>query len=160
MADQKIYDKIKAEYIRGGTSYKKLSEKYGVSLSSIKRRASAGKWVDLLNQSENKANQKIVESVAQKKAKEADKIQTVADLLLLKITDGIADGTLIIDARDLRAVTSALKDLKDIKGYKSELDMQEQIARIDKLRKEAQKDEEANKEIKVIIGGDLEAYSV
>lgn len=159
MADQKIYDKIKAEYIRGGTSYKKLSEKYGVSLSSIKRRASAGKWADLLNQSENKANQKIVESMAQKKAKEADKIQTVADLLLLKITDGIADGTLIIDARDLRAVTSALKDLRDIKGYKSELDMQEQIARIDKLRKEAQKEEESN-EIKVIIGGDLEAYSV
>ena len=152
--------KIKAEYLRDGTSYRKLADKHKVSPSTLYRRMRKEKWADLRKQKESKVNAKLADSVASQEVKRVDGIQTVADLLLQKIADGVNDGTLILDARDLRAVTASLKDLREIKGYKSELDMQEQIARIDKLRKEAQKDEEANKEIKVIIGGDLDTYTV
>ena len=87
-----------------------------------------------------------------------DGIQSLADLLLEKIKDGVNDGTLIVDSQSIRQITASIKDLRDIKGMKSELDMQEQMARIEKLRKEATIENES-KDIKVIISGDLDDYS-
>lgn len=150
--------KIKAEYIRGGVSYRKLAKKHGVSLSSITRRSSKEKWADLRKQSEVKTNTKIVESVASQEAKRVDGIQTVADILLQKIREGVENGSLIVDSQSIRQITASIKDLRDIKGMKSELDMQEQMARIDKLRKEASNEQES-KDIRVIIGGDIEEYA-
>ena len=143
------FKKIKAEYIRGGVSYRKLADKYGVSFSAIRRRAEKEKWTDLRTQAEQKASMKIVNSVASQDAKRVEDIQTVADLLLQKIKEGVENGTLIIDTQSIRHITSSLKDLRDIKGYKSELDMQEQMARIEKLRKEAEADDNGTTEIKV-----------
>ena len=135
------FKKIKAEYIRGGTSYRKLAEKHGVSFSSIRRRAEKENWTDLRTQAEQKSSTKIVESVASQEAERVNGIQTVADILLQKIQEGVENGTLIVDTQSIRHITSSLKDLRDIKGYKSELDMQEQLARIEKLRKDATKDD-------------------
>ena len=39
---------IKAEYIRGGTSYRKLCSKYGVSFSSLRAIAGKEKWKKIL----------------------------------------------------------------------------------------------------------------
>ena len=152
------WKKIKAEYIRGGVSYRKLAAKYEVSPTTLYRRMKKEKWADLREQKEAKANAKIVESEANRVANREDGIQTVADLLLEKIKNGISYGTLIVEAKDIRALTASLKDLREIKGYKSELDMQEQIARIDKLRKEAQSEDGSN-DIRVVIGSDLEEYA-
>ena len=151
------FKKIKAEYIRG-VSYRRLADKYGVSFSTIQKVGAKEKWTDLRKLSSRKADEKIALSVASQEAKRVDGIQTVADMLLEKIKEGVADGTLIVDTQSIRHITSSLKDLRDIKGYKSELDMQEQIARIEKLRKDAEGDT-TDKEIKVTIGGDLEVYS-
>lgn len=156
MADWK---KIKREYIRGGVSYRKLAEKYGVSFSTLRKVASKEKWTDLRNKAEAKRDSKIVESVASQDAKRLDKIQSVADVLLDKIAEGIENGTLIVEAKDIRALTSSLKDLREIKGIKSDLDMKEQIARIDKLRREAEQDNE-QKDIRVVISGELDDYAV
>jgi hypothetical protein len=48
-----------------------------------------------------------------------------------------------LDTQSFKQLTSALKDLKDIKGYKSAIDLKEQEARIAKLEKEAM-DEKSN----------------
>lgn len=152
------WKKIKAEYIRGGVSYRKLAEKYEVSPTTLYKRMKAEKWADLRKQKEIKSDAKIVESEANRDFKRVDSIQTVADLLLQKIKDGVEDGTLITDSQSIRQITASIKDLKDIKGFKSELDMQEQMARIDKLKKEAQIEQE-NKDIRVVIDGDLDIYS-
>ena len=151
------FKKIKAEYIRG-VSYRKLADKYGVSFSTIQKVGAKEKWTDLRKKSSRKADEKIVESVASREAKRVDGIQTVADMLLEKIKEGVANGTLIVDSQSIRQITASIKDLRDIKGYKSELDMEEQMARIEKLRKDVEGDG-ADKEIKVTIGGDLEVYS-
>lgn len=75
------------------------------------------------------------------------------------IGDRIEDGSLILDAKDLRSVTASLRDLREIKGMKSELDAQEQLARIEKLKREAQ-DDNSDKEIRVVIAGaDIEEYA-
>ena len=63
-----------------------------------------------------------------------------------------------LDTQSMKHLTSALKDLKDIKGFKSVADMREQGARIRNLEKQAEADEKADNEIRVIIEGDLDNY--
>lgn len=45
-----------------------------------------------------------------------------------------------LTTQSVKHLTSALKDIKDVKGIKSEIDLKEQEARIDKLRKEINSD--------------------
>ena len=149
--------KIKAEFIRGA-SYRTLADKYGVSFSSIQKLGANEKWTDLRKKSRRKLDEKLVESVAKREAKKEDKIQTIADMLLDKIAEKIEDGSYTIESKDMRAVTAALKDIRDIKGYKSDLDVQEQLARIEKLRKDATT-EQTDTSIKVVISGDLDEYA-
>lgn len=131
------WKKIRSEYIRGGISYRKLAEKYNVSPASVNRRMRTEGWSKLRSQKELKSNALIVESSAKRDASDAERIQTVADVLLSKIEDGVNDGSLLKTSKDAKALISALKDLRDIKGIKSDLDIEEQKARIDKLRSDS-----------------------
>ena len=150
------WQKIKAEYIAGGTSLRKLSEKYGVSFSTIQKKSMEEKWGELRKKSGRKAEEKIIEAVSSKEADKATNIIDVADKLISKICEMLdADVT---NAQSIKSLTSALKDLKEIKGYKSEADMREQEARIAKLQKEAQ-EETQDTEVKVTFEGDLDIYS-
>jgi transposase len=132
------WKKIKAEYIAGGTSYRKLVEKYGVSLTTLQRIAKKEDWQGLRQQAEIKTNTKIVNSICNQQARTAIKINDVADKLLEKIEEVAG---MISDPDSIKKLTSAIKDIKDIKGIKSEADMREQEARIEKLRKEAERDD-------------------
>lgn len=152
------WKKLKAEYISTETSYRKLAAKYGVSPSVLYRRMAKEKWADLRKQKNSRADAKIIESVASREAKAVATIQDVADLLLQKIREGVESGMLIMDSQSIRQITASIKDLRDIKGAKSELDMQEQMARIERLRKDVAGDD-TDKEIKVVISSDLEQYS-
>lgn len=58
----------------------------------------------------------------------------------------------IIDRQGLKQIASALKDIKEVQMLKSELDRQEQEARIANLRKQAEK-EEQNSEVTITIAG-------
>ena len=149
--------KIKAEYIAGGTSYRKLGEKYGVSFNTLKTRAKEEQWYELRQQKDHKTTTKIVESLSDKDAEKAVDIIDVADKLLGKITE-LMD-TMVVDTQSFKQLTSALKDLKEIKGYKSEADMREQNARIAKLQKEAQDDTPEDREVNVTFIGEIEQYS-
>ena len=64
----------------------------------------------------------------------------------------------IIDRQGLKQIASALKDIKEVKMLKSELDRQEQEARIAKLQREADGDDDDN-EIKVVITGTAKEYA-
>lgn len=150
------WKKIKAEYIAGGTSYRKLAEKHGVSFNTLKTRAIEEQWFNLRQQKDNKATTKIVETLSNKDADKAVNIIDVADKLLAKITEVI---DCVATAQDIRQLTSALKDIKDIKGFKSEADIREQEARIAKLQKDVNEDNKDN-EIQIIIGSEAEGYSV
>ena len=149
------WNKIKAEYIAGGTSYRKLAEKYGVSFSSVRRRSEKDKWTDLRTQAEQKTSAKIVEKAASQKAKEADRISSVADKLLALIESRVESGAIDLTARGYRDITGALKDLREIKGIKSETDLAEQMARIEKLRRDAEPEEKKDNEVHIVIEGDL-----
>lgn len=151
------WKQIKSDYIAGGTSYRKLAEKYGVSFSTLKDIARKEKWTDLRAKAQHKADTKFADMIGEKQAVRSAKIIDVAEKLLDKISDTI-DAMDVIDSQSLKHFTSALKDLKDIKGFKSDIDLREQEARIRNLEKQAQA-EETDAEIKVTIEGDIELYS-
>lgn len=66
----------------------------------------------------------------------------------------------LVDRQGLKQIASALKDIKEVKMLRSELDRQEQEARIANLQKQAEKDDDNNKEITVIFGsGDAERWA-
>ena len=150
------WNKIKAEYIAGGTSYRKLAEKYDVKFSALRNVAEKENWVELKAQTQHRTNTKIVDVVSAKEVEKAVNIIDVADKLLEKIGT-LAD--MVGDADSIKKLTSAIKDLKDIKGIKSDADMREQEARIAKLQKEAQEEQKDNNEIKIVIGSEAEEYS-
>jgi lambda repressor-like predicted transcriptional regulator len=146
------WKKIKAEYIAGGTSYRKLAEKHGVSFNTLKTHAVDEQWHKLRQQKDEKVTTKMVETISDKDAQDAVSIIGVADKLLDKIYEMLnADVT---NAQSIKSLTSALKDLKEVKGFKSDADMREQEARIKKLQKEAQEDDNTLTEIKVTFGSD------
>lgn len=151
------WKRIKAEYAAGGISLRELSDKYGVSFSTIQKRSMEEKWGNLRKKSRRRAEEKLVDSLAEKEAKRAIDIVDVADKLLGKISELLEEG--VYNTQNIKNLTSALKDLKEIKGFKSEADMREQEARIAKLRREAEKEDNTETEFKVTLVGELEKYS-
>ena len=152
------WKKAKAEYLRGDTSYRKLAEKYGVSFSVLQRRATAEKWTDLRSQKTAKATSKMVDQIASQEAKEAVDLASIAELLARKTQENIENGTYVMNSKDAYYAASALRILKELSREKAIRDCEEQLARIDKLRKEA-KEEEESKDIRVIISDDLQEYA-
>ena len=147
MAD---WNKIRAEYIRGDTSHRLLAEKYGVSKSAIAARCKKEKWLELRGQKQTKTNAKIVESAAEHTATAADMIYSTTELLLAKIAAQIQNAPSMTPT-DAANYTNAIERCKRICGIKDKPDADEQQARIEKLRKEAQTGTEETGENKVIV---------
>lgn len=129
MADWK---KIKREYIAGGVSYKDLSEKYGVSQSTLRKTGAREHWADLRNAAGTREEQKVVEAVSAQNARFDDAV----DLALEAACEYLRSPG-HMRAVDLKDVTTALKNLRDLKGIKSDIDVEEQRARIEALRARA-----------------------
>ena len=157
MAD---WQAIKTEYITTDTSYRKLAQKHGINVTTIAKTAGAEGWVEQRKQYANETQAKTLEKISQQEANRAAKIHSVADKLLLKI-EAMVDAVEPEDipAKAIRALTAAVKDLKEIQSVKSALDEQEQRARIANLQKMADKEDDNKEPIQVIIGDDLSEYS-
>ena len=147
---------IKAEYIAGGIGYRKLAEKHGVSFSTLSQLAMREKWTDLRKKANDKADTDLAERIGKRNAKKSAKINDLADRLLDKMEELV---DILIDGRDLKALASALKDLKEVKGIKDKLDVKEQKARIKNLEKEAEADEKTDNNVHVVMDDGLDEYS-
>lgn len=65
----------------------------------------------------------------------------------------------IVDRQGLRQLTAALKDIKEVKMLRTELDRQEQEARIANLRRHAEKDEDTADVIEVVFAAGPEGWN-
>ena len=146
MAD---WQAIKTEYITTDTSYRKLAQKYGVHYKVISERGKDEKWVELRSQHQDKTLTNTLNKISKQDANRAARIYTVADKLLNKV-EAMADS--IETAKDLRALSAAIKDLKEIQGVKSDTDRREQEARIANLQKQANADEQTNAPTLIVEG--------
>lgn len=157
-----IWKKIKTEYISGGTSYRKLAKKYDVPLKTLEVHGREEKWVELKRQADGKAAAKIVEIESDKQAERMKRLLTVSDKLLQAVEDAVEKfqaGELLLEKGALKSLSGAIKDIKDIQSIKSELDIEEQKARIAILKKQAESSDRQDTDIKIVIGTEAEEYS-
>ena len=153
------WKKAKAEYIAGGTSYRKLAEKHKVPFHTLRKVAAKEKWYDLRNETSAKAAIKIVEIESTKQAERMKKLLTVSDKLLEAVEDAVNQfkaGELMLDKGALKSLSGTIKDIKDIQSLKSALDIEEQKARIAILKKQAEADDNNDTEVLVTFGIDEE----
>lgn len=155
MAD---WQAIKTEYITTQTSYRKLAQKYGVSHVQIGNVGKEEKWVELRRQHLDRTLAQTLEKTSKQEANRAARIHTVADKLLNKI-EAMVDSERPLDTKGIRALTAAVKDLKEIQSVKSALDEQEQRARIANLQKQADKDDNDKSSITITLEGGLSDYA-
>lgn len=145
--------KIKTEYITTATSYRKLADKHGVPFRTLADRAKAEGWYAARKKHCNDVVTKAVQKTVNQQAEKMARFTTVSDKLLNRIERIIEESeTGEITAKDIRSLTAAVKDLKEIQGVRSELDRQEQEARIANLRRQAEADENVDNTTIQVIG--------
>ena len=147
------WNKIRKDYIAGKGSYRELAKKYGVSPQVLGRRAKAETWVALRGQTVDRGLTKTIETVAEANGDVGVQLQGAAVALIGKAMEGI-QAIDPEDARALKAYSGVLRDLKDVLDIRPKLDLEEQAARIEKLRREAQEaQDDRTREVSVMFGG-------
>lgn len=151
---------VETEYITTKTSYRKLAERYGVDQATVSKRGSDGKWVEKRKQHNSETQAKVLAADTRKKVSRAEKLHSAADSLLDKVTAFIeACDPQKVDAQALKHISGVLKDIKDVQMIRHKGDIQEQQARIDKLRADAAKgDKDIGGGLTVTLEGTVSEY--
>ncbi len=158
--DNELWKQIRADYLATGASYPELAEKHGVSLSTLKKRAMREKWsldLDDVLLAEIEPEPAEMEPVPEMEPPEMEpkvELEPRDDLMMeakrarlekfLRITDAMMDrieGALmspeVTTPYAVKCLASALRDLREMQGLnRSALDIEEQKARIAKLKSE------------------------
>jgi hypothetical protein len=102
----------------------------------------------------------MMEAISDDAAEKAVNIIDVADKLLNKISEIVEVFPIesVASTQALKHLTSALKDLREIKGIKSDADMREQEARIRNLEKQVNEDR-ADNHVVITFDSALSKYS-
>lgn len=147
MAD---WAKIRAEYIRGGTSYRKLAEKYKVPMNTLKRVAKQGNWVELRTQKEHKVTTQLTEIAASTQSEAAKIIFNAAIDLARKVAKSIEQQEVFLPG-DAYGYANAMQKIKQTIGIKDDIDLEEQQARIAKIKSETAVAEEVTQGKVIVI---------
>lgn len=83
------WDKIKAEYLAGGTSYRKLAKKYGISAQAVTRRAIKEKWTESLEKVRSEVEAKVEQKIASQRASDIAKLDRARSKLIDKLSAAI-----------------------------------------------------------------------
>ncbi|MBQ0125846.1 MAG: hypothetical protein KBS59_05935 [Clostridiales bacterium] len=134
------WKKIRAEYIRGGISHRKLAEKYGISRQVISERASKEKWKELRDKNIAKTCAKIAEKTAEGEAEETvDYLQMIYDIndeAVKHIRELMAVTT---DAKSMASYMKALQTAMDIKRTEKSIDGESRRIAIEEQKLELEK---------------------
>lgn len=113
------WDQIRAEYIAGGTTVKKLSEKYGLTINVITKRATKEHWMADRKKAEKKKAEKIANKISSDQAKKVVDALDVARYTTQRWQDVLNDmaeivgqnkSTYAADMSQVRALSGAIKD--------------------------------------------------
>lgn len=138
------WNAIRAEYIGGGISQRKLAAKHGVSFNTLKDIANKEGWHDSREQARNKATTTAQQKVASSAAENAVIAARIQKALLLKIERAVnkmpMDATEVKVVDGQKTVVFRLRDLAS--SYK---DMTENVKQ--------QEDSDTLKAAKELLGG-------
>jgi len=112
---------IKNEYINTNISYRKLAEKWKISLGSIQRKSKKEDWYNLREKCRYKTNTKVIQKTQEKIIE--NEVNRMATLLAISddVTEQLAvaaaqvrddEGT--VDTYKLRQIVQSLKDMREI----------------------------------------------
>ncbi|MBQ8836439.1 MAG: hypothetical protein IJ002_03120 [Clostridia bacterium] len=146
------WNEIKKEYISSATSYRKLCAKYGVPRTTLEKRAKDEKWTDLRRQVKDKAEADMVRRVAEESSKVDHKYFRLVDKLIDK-ADEVIENTPVWQVQSIKDMASALRSLRECRGFKTDIDLREQEARIKNLERQLEKSDDIP-EINVVFGSD------
>lgn len=148
------WEMIEQDFLASGMSYRALAEKHGLSLSSVKKRAAARHWQErllALRREEEKDAQSRTEKLLELRENRRAMLLNTADDLLEKLRQALNQ----LEPENTQALASlarTLKDLRELQGLRKDaLDLEEQQARIEKMRSEIRKTEEDEAPAGVLI---------
>lgn len=137
------WTEIKTEYIATDLSIRELAEKHGCSYYTLRNKCHQGGWAKLKEERKAESVRKIVQLASDDQANRMRRLLDVSDKLLAQVEreiDGLSKTKNPISKSDYKALASTIKDIKDIQSIKSKLDIEEQKARIEILKRQAQAD--------------------
>ena len=155
------WNSARRDYLAGGMSYRQLSEKYGMSQSAIWKRATKEGWKEAREQAANKSTKKVADSIANERAKADALVFHTAVELLEAVRSSVAALTQSepLFPRSAKEFAEAVRSCQQALDAKpTEMDIEEQKARIEKLRRDTARDAERNAPIEVILQGGVAEY--
>ena len=121
------WNAIRAEYIGGGTSYRKLAKKYGVSINVLSPKATAEGWFNMRKEAETKATAKALQKTADIAADNATiaarirtkllrklekEIDALPDMIGSETRNSVTENEFSQDGRRIQKVKEAAKSFK------------------------------------------------
>lgn len=139
------WNAIRAEYIGGGTSYRKLAKKYGVSINVLSPKATAEGWFNMRKEAETKATAKALQKTADIAADNATiaarirtkllrklekEIDALPDMIGSETRNSVTENEFSQDGRRIQKVKEAAKSfkLRDLAAAYKDLTADMQIA--------------------------------
>lgn len=143
------WEKIKAEYLQGGISYRKLAEKHGISLGSLRYHAEKDEWIKQREEIEHKASTISAQKIVSQRAKDLELLDRSRSMLIEKLHRSIEKFPDIPGNRMEQTVSDLIPPKGDTKGdtngengkrkatkvktVKFESDLMKMVSALDKL---------------------------
>lgn len=115
--------KIRNDYVNGVGNYAELSEKYGVSNSTLTKRGAAEKWAKAKEKQAQTIRRKTEEKTAEKIADTESECAAIMSRIRLKLTMKIeqaVDKLEEVDPGELRKLVQSYKDMSEVAGTEEE----------------------------------------
>lgn len=110
------WSELRAEYVTTDITQRQLAQKYGVSPTQIARHSIKEGWVALREQRVSKVQAELFDKAVEDDVNRMQRILTVSDKLLERVEQYIETMPAELFGRDLKSLTGAIKDLKDIQA--------------------------------------------
>lgn len=138
--DKNVWENIKAEYIQGGVSERKLAEKYGVHRSTLQGHIQREGWQRLRDEATTKSEEKLVEIIS---ASQADTMAHLSEMQaraakiiygrLLKSLDKYADDD-APKVTDLESITRSMVNLGRLFGIDAKTELERETLQLQRKK--------------------------
>ena len=134
------WEQARLRYVAGNVSYSALAKAYGVSASAVKARGTRENWVQ--QRAHYRQQRQLQEKPEQEEALRVSRFLDVTDRLLEKVAQLTAQED-TISAANLKTLSDVMKNIKEVQMIRSHREILEQDAKIEKLRKDLGRQEQA-----------------
>ena len=107
---------IRNDYVNGGGSYRQLSEKYNVPFSTLRDKATKGKWKKAKDEHWNNVVKETEQKTTEKIAESESEIASIRSRLRLKIMQQLETRLEIedVDGMEFRRLVQSYKDMCEL----------------------------------------------